>query len=154
MPTDEDRREVAERLFELSGRIDTSDFDCLLAEAVRGHDFCETPCDDCHRRLAEELADLIEPSESKVKCVAEVKVDGERLEKLVHDAAVELTGIDREALLALAEGLDCKADDIIRAAKHAQFSGLGPRMEEAKHDAREWRCIARRIREALGVDDA
>lgn len=59
--TDEDRREVAERLRELSGKRDTSGFDCLLAETVRGHDFCETPCDDCHRRLAAELADLIEP---------------------------------------------------------------------------------------------
>ena len=52
------------------------------------------------------LADLIEPSEPKVKCVAEVKVDGERLEGLVHDAAVELTGIDRDALLALADEMD------------------------------------------------
>ena len=60
---------------------------------------------------------------------------------------------DRDALLALAEGLDCKADDIIRAAKRAQFSGLGPSMGEAKHDAHEWRSIARRIREALGVTD-
>ena len=60
--TDEDRREVAERLFELSGRTDTHGFDCLLAEAVRGYEFCETPCDECHRRLAAELADLIEPS--------------------------------------------------------------------------------------------
>ena len=53
--------------------------------------------------------------------------------------------------MALAEGLDCKADDIIRSANHAQFSGLGPSMGEAKHDAYEWRCIARRIREACGV---
>lgn len=48
------------------------------------------------------LADLIEPSEPKVRCVAEVKVDGEQLEKLAHDAAMELTGIDRDALLELA----------------------------------------------------
>lgn len=58
---------------------------------------------------------------------------------------------DRDALLALTEGLDCKADDIIRVAKHAQFSGLGPRMGEAKREAYEWRCIARCIRKALGV---
>lgn len=38
-----------------------------------------------------------QPDEPKVKCVAEVKVDGERLEQLAHDAAVELTGIDRDA---------------------------------------------------------
>lgn len=60
---------------------------------------------------------------------------------------------DVEALLELAEGLDCKADDIIRAANHAQFSGLGPSMGEAKHDAYEWRCIARCIREACGEVD-
>lgn len=58
--TDEDRREVAARLFELSGKRDTSGFDCLLAEAVRGHDFCETPCDECHRHVAAELGVLVE----------------------------------------------------------------------------------------------
>ena len=63
-------------------------------------------------------------------------------------------GCDRDALLELAEGLDCKADDIIRAAKHAQFSGFGPSMGEAKHDAYEWRFIARRIREALGEGES
>ena len=40
---------------------------------------------------------------AKVKCAAEIKVDGERLEKLAHDAAVELTGVDRDALMALAD---------------------------------------------------
>lgn len=62
--------------------------------------------------------------------------------------------INRDALIELAEGLECKADDIIRAAKHAQFSGFGPRMGEAKHDAYEWRCIAHRIREALGEGES
>ena len=52
--------------------------------------------------LMNRLADLIEPGEQKVRCVAEVKIDGERLEELVCDAAVKLTGIDRGALLALA----------------------------------------------------
>lgn len=61
--------------------------------------------------------------------------------------------VDRDALLALAKGLDSKADDIIRAAQHARFSKLGPTMGEAKHESHEWRCIARRIREALGASD-
>ena len=74
---------------------------------------------------ARHLADLIEPSEPKVKCVAEIKVDGEQLEKLAHDAAVELTGIDRDALLALADEMTVEKGDI-------------------------WRW-SRRIREALGV---
>lgn len=42
-------------------------------------------------------ADGKAPSEPEVRCVAEVKVDGERLERLAHDAAVEVTGIDRDA---------------------------------------------------------
>lgn len=74
------------------------------------------------------LADIIEPSEPKVRCVAEVKVDGERLEELVHDAAVELTGIDRDALLALADEMTVEKGDI-------------------------WGWSSR-IREALGVTDA
>lgn len=78
------------------------------------------------------LADLIEPGEPKVKCVAEVKVDGERLEQLVHDAAVELTGIDRDALLALADKLSMEGMD-------------GYTMSPSEY--------ARHIRKALGVDE-
>ena len=106
MATDDERRRVAAML-RMSDERDAAGFvDCLLAEVVRGREFCETPCEHCHGRLLGELADLIEPGEPKVRCVAEVKVYGERIEKLVHDAAVELTGIDREALLALADELD------------------------------------------------
>ena len=61
--------------------------------------------------------------------------------------------VDVDALLALADELDKDADGIIGAARNAQFTGSGPRMEEAKHDAYEWRQIARRIRKALGVQD-
>lgn len=128
--TDDERREVAGRLFELSGRRDTQGFDCLLAEAVRGYEFCETPCDECHRRLAAELAGLIEPtpnrSEDTPKC-------------------------DRDALLALSDELEENAELIIRAARNARFTGCWVTMEEAKHDAGEWRYIARRIRKALGA---
>ena len=90
-------------------------------------------CGDTEGECYAHLADLIEPSEPKVKCVAEVKVDGERLEKLAHDAAVELTGIDRDALLALAdelegEGLDGWASGPLNVGDYA-----------------------RRIREACGV---
>lgn len=59
---------------------------------------------------------------------------------------------DRDALIALADELDKNADNIISAARNARFTGGGPRMGEAKHDACEWRCIARRIRKALGVE--
>lgn len=64
MITDEERLEVADRLRSLSEKRETQGFDCLLAEAVRGYDFCETPCDECHRRLAAELVDLIEPAKT------------------------------------------------------------------------------------------
>ena len=75
---------------------------------------------------------------------------GDRPRCSIHD----VPAIDRDALIELAEGLECKADDIIRAAKHAQFSGFGPSMGEAEHDAYEWRCIAHRIREALGEGES
>lgn len=58
--------------------------------------------------------------------------------------------VDREALLELASGLEEDADRIIKAAKNARF-GYGPRMGEAKHDAYEWRGIARCIRKACKV---
>ena len=82
------------------------------------------------------LADLIEPSEPKVKCVAEVKVDGERLEGLVHDAAVELTGIDRDALLALADEIEADGTDCYTVSTQYVLDDY-----------------ARRIREACGVSE-
>lgn len=88
-----------------------------------------------HDEWTDRLADLIEPDEPKVKCVAEVKVDGEQLEQLVHDAAVELTGIDRDALLALADDIDKQTDG-------SMFDAW---LEDGHY-------IARRIREALGVE--
>ena len=84
--------------------------------------------------LVRSHADPTEPSEPKVKCVAEVKVDGERLEQLVHDAAVELTGIDREALLALVVDMDLYA-------RTAPYPSFGRRVA----------TYARRIREAIGA---
>ena len=91
-------------------------------------------------RLLARIADLIEPSEPKVKCVAEVKIDGEQLEELVHDAAVELIGIDRDALLALADEMD----NPLRQAVWNQEPGV--RREHIMSN------YARRIREALGVE--
>ena len=149
MIDDSERREVARRLREY---VDLPDD--WWAETYSGFyvEKCAFGNVERHREseLCARLADLIEPSEPKVRCVAEVKVDGERLEQLARDAAVELTGIYRDALLALADGLENNADNIMRAAQHAKFFKTGPTMEEAKHDAYEWRCIARRIREACG----
>ena len=81
MVSDDERRRVAERL-RMSDERDAAGFvDCLLAEVVRGREFCETPCEECHARLLGELADLIEPS------------------------------CDRDALLALADECDMMRDD-------------------------------------------
>ena len=79
--SDDERRRVAERLRTSDERDAAGFVDCLLAEVVRGREFCETPCEECHARLLGELADLIEPS------------------------------CDRDALLALAEDVDGAADD-------------------------------------------
>ena len=127
MTTDDERREVAERLREftkdnhwpLTVGGNSSTIRYAISDIVFGDKKYHSGVD-----LLERLADLIEPS------------------------------CDREALLALAEGLEFRADKLIRAAQRARFSGLGPTMDRAKHDASEMRGIARRIREALGVGDA
>ena len=142
MPTDDERREVARRLRDNANQ----DWEWVVPWAVfndaKEHDAPE---------IQQRLADLIEPGKPKVKCVAEVKIEGDKLDEAVHRAMAEYAGVDRAALLALASGLEADADRIIRAARNAQFGG-GPRMGEAKLDADEWRSIARRIREALGVE--
>ena len=109
MVTDDERRRVAEKL-RISDERDAAGFvDCLLAEVVRGREFCETPCEHCHGRLLGELADLIEPS------------------------------CDRDALLALADEMDEVTCD-----NRGELSiSLG-----------DVHGLARRIREACGVDDA
>lgn len=64
---------------------------------------------------------------------------------------VRTVSVDVDALLELADELDKDADNIINAARDAQFTGGRPRMGEAKSEAYEWRSIARRIRKALGA---
>ena len=109
---------------------------------------------DERRRVAERLRRLNAPS--LIALMSILGVGGRdmcaRLADLIEpDAASDTTKCDREALLALAAGLEADADRIIKAAKNARFTGFGPRMGEAKLDASEWRSIARRIREACGV---
>ena len=147
MATDDERREVARRLRSVG--LDDIRYSDAICEVMMCAGLTCVGDEDCHGsderpecvvRVFARLADLIEPSEPKVRCVAEVKVDGEQLEKLAHDAAVELTGIDRDALLALADKLECDGEcdgcDMI--------DGIWC-------DAQGY--AARRIREALGVDD-
>ena len=122
LPTDTERREVAERLRKAIGLTEFAE--------VLGFNWTDDS-DWVWNDVSNLVADLIEPAQDHFA-----------------DSGKK---VDREALLELASGLEADADRIIRAAKDAQFSGFGPSMGEAKHDAYEWRCIARRIREALGV---
>lgn len=93
----DERREVARRLRELDYSDLRESLICAYLDALGIEGYADWV------GIAHRLADLVDPGEPKVRCVAEVKVDGERLEQLAHDAAVELTGIDRDALLALAD---------------------------------------------------
>lgn len=133
MTTDSERREVARRLRELEYSDLQESLICAYLEALGIEGYADWV------GIAHRLADLIEPGEPKVKCVAEVKVDGEQLEKLVHDAAVELTGINRDALLALADELE--EDACLEVQTPGDASGAW-RLKDA--------CD--RIREALGVE--
>ena len=126
MISDDERREVAERLmYEVGCGSSWPGMERLgvILGVEGGPGF--------PGRFLSRLADLIEPSDHIG--------DSDKM-------------VDRDALLALASGLEADADRILRAARNARFGG-GPRMGEAKHDAYEWRSIARRIREALGVSD-
>ena len=127
MISSEERREVAARLRELHLGGGSKDLiERTLSDAIGAWHKSGMSWDF----ITERLADLIEPGEPNVKCVAEVKIDGGQLEKLAHDAAVELTGIDCDALLALADELEQETGSVCGVC-------MGK--------------TARRIREALGV---
>lgn len=132
MATDDERREVARRLRECRGGWSSGECYYTIIHALG---LSDTSREDGGAALYAHLADLIEPSEPKVKCVAEVKFDGERLEQLAYDAAVELTGIDRDALLALADEIEMDG-----AGALDDEDWCKPLLEE----------YARRIREACG----
>ena len=134
MVTDKERREVAARLRGLDYADLQESLICAYLDAlgIKGYEDWVG--------IAHRLADLIEPSEQKVKCVAEVDVDGERLEQLVHGAAVELTGIDRDALIEL-------ADEIRALNENAEIHLFNTvRVSDTTLLA-----IERRIREAVGA---
>lgn len=114
MVADDERREVARRLRGLDYSDLQESLICAYLDAlgIKGY--------EDWIGIAHRLADLIEPSEPKVKCVAEVKFDGERLEQLAYDAAVELTGIDRDALLALADEMNRSRSRCDFCIKHGE----------------------------------
>ena len=140
----EERREAARRLREIElMRLPDSDSEMKAIHEAVGCWFGQPHFD---QEVTDRLADLIEPSEPKVKCVAEVKIDGEQLEKLAHDAAVELTGIDRDALLELADEFEDTANELLELVGEAG-DDIRPYISNSAEGALSY---ARRIREACG----
>ena len=144
--TDDERRVVEGRLRELAERKVPCDIDCYIAEAVMGHDFCETPCDGCLSRVLTLLADLIEQScdrDTSQKVAEEMfgkmrhstKEEADAYDAMLKSKSVEIHPVDRDALLALADDVDGAADD------SGGFEPLADMLRD----------IARSIREALGV---
>lgn len=119
MPTDDERRDVARRLREMA---EWGGEDCTEGEYYS------------------RLADLIEPGEPKVKCVAEVKIEGDKLDEAVHRAMAEYAGVDRDALLALADEMQFEQE--FGSTDYESVSKLCGQMDDC----------ARRIREACGED--
>ena len=133
MPTDEERRRVAERMRASAGKYDFCASNIALDIGIVGSNYSEG-YNARHRLAWLRLADLIEPGEPKVKCVAEVKIEGDKLDEAVHRAMAEYAGVDRDALLALADDIDKQTDG-------SMFDAW---LEDGHY-------IARRIREACGV---
>ena len=146
MVSDDERREVAERLRRAWANVPDKNsvrhHMRVLYEIYAAVGLNDDGVDAID--LFDRLADLIEPDEPKVKCVAEVKVDGEQLEKLVHDVAVEYAGVDREALLALADEIDRKSND----------GTVNPDPMRPLATSLDLFGYARRIREACGEEGA
>ena len=135
MPTDEERRRVAERMRASAGKYDFCASNIALDIGIVGSNYSEG-YNARHRLAWLRLADLIEPGEPKVKCVAEVKIEGDKLDEAVHRAMAEYAGVDRDALLALADDIDKQTDG-------SMFDAW---LEDGHY-------IARRIREACGEAD-
>lgn len=137
MTTDSERREVARRLRETAEEIEPRAFnsgDLLhLIEISAGTRTYSG------KEVFYLLADLIEPAPPH--CIAEVKISGDELEGCVNRAIAEYTGIDRGALLELADYMEEKAQFARASTEHAViYAGY----------AREYESFARRIREACG----
>ena len=141
MTTIDERREVARRLRECRGGWSSGE--CYYA-IIHALGLPDTSREDGGSALYELLADLIDPSEN-VKCVAEIKIEGDQLEDAVQKAAAEYAGIDRDALLALADEMD-KCAWYFRL-EHDEDE-LRDRLEEASDDFAD---ASKAIRKAVGA---
>ena len=137
MTTVEERREAARRLREAASYYESMerDVDFYPVESALGL----KPAGETAYTLesVRSLADLIDPGELKTTCIAEVKIEGEKLDEVVNRAIAEYTGIDRDALLRLARYMD---KDV--AETEAHFSNVISTKSVSDY--------ARRIREACG----
>lgn len=109
MVNDDERREVARRLREMGEELGSSAllwYHIAKILGVRTATDGKTACDM--------LADLIDPGELKTTCIAEVKIEGEKLDEVVNRSIAEYTGIDRDALLSLADEMTVEKGDIWR----------------------------------------
>lgn len=95
--TDDERRVVEGRLRELAERKVPCDIDCYIAEAVMGHDFCETPCDGCLSMVLTRLADLIEPSCDRERLLALADEMGHPIKQAVWN---QTAGVRKEHIMA------------------------------------------------------
>ena len=151
MVNDDERREVARMLRELSGDSTYPDLIGVIAD----HDGWYPAAD-----AADRLADLIEPvrdmlyvTYSRSTCGPDGRAYMVKVRHRTRGWERDFYSVDREALLRLSEGLEKDADRIMDAARGAKIAGQGPRMEAAKRDAYEWRSIARKIRRACGEEN-
>lgn len=87
---------------ESAGKYDFCASNIALDMGIVGSDYSEGH-NARHSPAWLRLADLIEPGEPEVKCAAEVKIEGAKLDEAVHRAMAEYTGVDRDELLALAD---------------------------------------------------
>ena len=126
MLTDDERREVARRLRELDYSDLQESLICAYLDALGIEGYADWV------GIAHRLADLIDQGGLKTTCIAEVKIEGEKLDEVVNRAIAEYTGIDRDALLALADEMEgiYRAPDAARwyAKRIREYCG-----EEANH---------------------
>lgn len=125
MATVEERREVARRLRELDHSDLQESLICAYLDAlgIKGY--------EDWIGIAHRLADLIDPGELKTTCIAEVKIEGEKLDEAVNRAIAEYTGIDRDALLELADDLDRMGDGSMYDPCISDEYGIARRIREA-----------------------
>lgn len=158
MPTDDERRRVAEMLRELDIVTDIAGWKWIRGNLFGLNIMAKT--EDAVRSGLNRLADLIEPvrdmlyvTYSRSTCGPDGRAYMVKVRHRDKGWERDFYAVDREALLRLSEGLEKDADRIMDAARGAKIAGQGPRMEAAKRDAYEWRSIARQIRRACGEEN-